>query len=144
MRGCRVCAFNKMHIISLTAQLNTIIMCQNHSTTKNHIVWLKFRLKRTILMHIKYQKLKKLQCGVQFYGIYSAQQFTLQTTSSSSLPSLNHNSHTSSIYIIPQNYTPDNNLLTSNILYSSTFYYSTVNFNKTLYDLVLWSNSDTL
>lgn len=139
MRGWRVCGFNKMHIISLTAQLNAIIMRQNHSTTKNHIVWLKFRLKRTILMHIKYQK---LQCGVQFYGIYSAQQFTLQTTSS--LPSLNHNSHISSIYIIPQNYTPHNSLLTSNILYSSTFYYSTVNFNKTLYDLVLWSNFDTL
>jgi len=40
------------------------------------------------------------------------------------------------MYIIPQNYTSDNNFLPSYILYSSVFYYSTVILNKNIFFFV--------
>jgi len=53
---------------------NTTIMCQNHSTTKNHIVFIKIQVEQDINDTYKILEFKKLLYGVQFYGMtYSAQ-----------------------------------------------------------------------
>ena len=74
-----------------------------------------------------------------WYRVHSSKWFTVQTISS--LTNLDHNpSHVHSMYIIPQNHTPDNNVLMANILYSSLFYHSTGILTKTtLFLSVEWS-----
>ena len=74
-----------------------------------------------------------------WYRVHSSMQFTVQTISS--LTNLDHNPlYVHSMYIIPQNHNPDNNVLMANILCSSLFYHSTGILTTTILFLsVEWS-----